>query len=75
MGLACVSMGKRMSWDPTASRSKPDKDQNAPLQFQQPMEMVGPLPLPCPPAEQDCHLAQGWEYPGGAESRMTALRS
>jgi hypothetical protein len=59
MGLACISVRKRRSRDPTASRSVPGEDQNAPLQFQQPMEMVGPLPLTCPPAEQDRHLAQG----------------
>jgi hypothetical protein len=66
---------KRRSRDPIASWSVPGEDQNAPLQFQQPMEMVGKLPRTCPPSGRERHLDQGREYPGGAESRMTALRS
>jgi hypothetical protein len=38
MGLACVFVRKRRSWDPTTSRSVPGEDQNAPLRFQEPMD-------------------------------------
>lgn len=75
MGLACVSVRKRRSWDPTTSRSLLGEDQKAPLQFQQPMDTVDPLPLTYSPSGWDCHLAQGREYPEGVDSWITALRS
>ena len=75
MGFAFASVRGRRSWDLITSQIVLGEDENAPLQFQQSMEMAGQLPLSCSPSERDCHLSQGREYLERAELQMTSLRS